>query len=152
MRKIDVSDKSGLVEIVLDKEGEDVQIFGTFETRENEVRELHVRVIHIAEHTLANTVLKGVAWDSSQLKLSGTIVIQKSAQHTNSFLRENILLLSPTAKAEAIPNLEIEANEVKCSHAATISNIPEEHLFYLMSRGIEKREAEVLVVKGFLGR
>jgi Fe-S cluster assembly protein SufD len=77
-------------------------------------------------------------------------VIEKNAQQTKSFLRENVLLLSPNAKAEAIPNLEIEANDVKCSHAATISNISDEEVFYLMSRGISRKEAEELIVEGFL--
>ena len=149
-KTIDVSNKTGELEIVLDKEGTDLEIVGRFQTRGIEVKELKIRIVHRASHTSANTVLKGVAWDASQLKLSGTIVIEKSAQQTQSFLRENILLLSPKAKAEAIPNLEILANDVKCSHAATISNISEEQVFYFMSRGLTRKKAEKIIVDGFL--
>lgn len=147
---IDISNKTGELEIVLDKEGMELEIIGRFQTHDIEVRVLNIRIIHRAPHTTANTTLKGVAWDSSQLKLSGIIVIEKSAQQTKSFLRENILLLSPKAKAEAIPNLEILANDVKCSHAATISNISEEQVFYVMSRGLTRKKAEEIIVDGFL--
>ena len=68
----------------------------------------------------------------------------------NSFLTEKILLLSDEARAEAVPDLEIESDDVKCSHAATISKIPEEQLFYLMSRGLSKFEGESMIVEGFL--
>lgn len=150
MKTIDISGKSGLIEIILDKEGMVVEIVGAFQTTGKMIHELHVRIVHKVPHTSARTTLRGVAFDESQLKLSGTIVIEKQAQQTNSFLKENILLLSPKAKAEAVPNLEIEANDVKCSHAATVSNIPQEHLFYLMSRGLTKKQAEEIIVEGFL--
>jgi len=150
MKTIDVSDKRGDYDIILDKEGEEVRIVGAFQTHGNESIQLHVKIIHKAPHTSAQTILRGVAWDTSTLKLWGTIIIEKKAQQTNSFLKENVLLMSPTARAEAVPNLEIEANDVKCSHAATISNIPSEHLFYLMSRGITQQKAEKLIVDGFL--
>jgi Fe-S cluster assembly protein SufD len=150
MKRIDLSNKSGHIEIVLDKEGQEVQIVGAFQTFGTEIKELSVRIIHKAPRTSATTTLKGVAWDHSQLKLSGTIIIEPDAQKTSSFLREQILLLSKDAKAEAIPNLEIEANDVKCSHAATISNLSEEQLFYLMSRGLSRKRAEQEIVKSFL--
>ncbi len=151
MKKIvDVSNKTGELEIILNKKGMELEIVGRFQTYGSEVKELNIRIVHRAPHTTANTTLKGVAWDTSQLKLSGTIIIEKSAQQTQSFLRENILLLSPEAKAEAIPNLEILANDVKCSHAATISNISEEQVFYLMSRGLTRKKAEEMIVDGFL--
>lgn len=149
-KTIDISDKTGELEIVLDKKGMELEIVGRFQTRGIEVKELKVRIVHRAPNTTANTTLKGVVWDASQLKLSGTIVIEKSAQQTQSFLRENILLLSPKAKAGAIPNLEILANDVRCSHAATISNISEEQVFYVMSRGLTRKKAEEIIVDGFL--
>ncbi|HZZ98894.1 MAG TPA: SufD family Fe-S cluster assembly protein [Candidatus Saccharimonadia bacterium] len=150
MRTIDISDKRGDVEIILSKKGEEVRIVGAFESHKDESIALNLRLIHKAPHTRAETLLRGVAWDRSSINLHGTIVIEKKAQQTNSFLKENVLLMSPNARAEAIPNLEIEANDVKCSHASTISKIPEEHLFYLMSRGLTKRAAEKLIVEGFL--
>lgn len=150
MKVINVSDTRGDQEIILDREGMELRIVGAFEARDKEIIELNLRVIHKAPHTHAETLLRGVAWDQSSLRIHGTIIIEKGAQQTNSFLKENILLMSPTARAEAIPNLEIEANDVKCSHAATVSKIPEEHLFYLMSRGLTKKQSEKLIVEGFL--
>jgi Fe-S cluster assembly scaffold protein SufB len=75
----------------------------------------------------------------------------KKARNKLILFEENVLLMSPTARAEAVPILN-RANDVKCSHAATISNIPMEHVFYLMSRGISKIDAEKLIVEGFLAK
>lgn len=147
---IDISDRRGRVEILLDKEGQEFEIFGSFHTKEHEHIDLSVVVVHKAPHTSANITLKGVCEDSSVLNLSGTIVVRKEAVGTTSFLKENILMLSEKASATATPNLEINTDEVKCSHAATISQIPEEHLFYLMSRGIKREDAKTLIVEGFL--
>lgn len=150
MKTIDVSNKRGDYDIVLDKEGMELRIVGAFQTHDSESLVLNLRIIHKVPHTSASTLLRGVAWDKSSLKIWGTIIIEKGAQQTNSFLKENVLLMSPTSRAEAVPNLEIHANDVKCSHAATISKVPEEHLFYLMSRGLSKEASEKLIVDGFL--
>lgn len=140
----------GHYRVVLEAEGADVQIRGGWQTKERERVEITVEIVHQARHTRSETVLRGVARDQSHLQLSGTIIVTPDAAHTNAFLTENILLLSPRASAQAVPNLEIETNEVKCSHAATVSSIPEEHLFYLMSRGLQREQAEQLIVDGFL--
>ena len=99
---------------------------------------------------MANTTLKGVVRDQSQLKFKGLITIDPNCGQSSSFLTERILLLSDQAHAEAIPDLEILTDDVKCSHAASISNLDEEHLFYLMSRGLSKKQVEKLIVNGFL--
>jgi len=80
----------------------------------------------------------------------GRIIIDPECGNSNSLLTERILLLSDTASADAIPELEILTDDVKCSHAASVSRIPEEHIFYLMSRGISRKEAEEMVIEGFL--
>ena len=80
----------------------------------------------------------------------GLVSIKKGAKNTDTFFREDALLLSDTAKAEAIPSLEIDENEVKAGHASTVGPVDEEQLFYLTSRGITRKEAESLVVRGFL--
>ncbi len=147
---IDISDKRGNVEILLDKEGQEFEVIGFFHTKEHEHIDLSLVVIHSAPHTTAYITLKGVCEDSSVLNLSGTIIVRKDAVGTKSFLKENILMLSEKASATATPNLEINTDDVKCSHAATISQIPEEHLFYLMSRGINREDAKALIIEGFL--
>lgn len=147
---IDISNEKGAVEVVLDTVGMDVDIFGAFHTKGNEHRDISVKIIHKAKHTRARITLKGVCEDSSILNIVGTIVVEKTAQGTQSFLKENILILSEKSSAHATPNLEIHTDDVKCSHAATISQIPKEHLFYLMSRGISQQNAQQLIIDGFL--
>ena len=137
-----------LIEIV--KEGAHAEIEGAFLTTGNENVDVEIRIVHKVPHTTARTTLKGVARDSSKIRFLGRIIIEEGCGDTNSFLEERILLLSDKAKAEAVPELEILADDVKCSHAATISNIPKEHLFYLQSRGLSKKNAEDAIIEGFL--
>lgn len=149
MKKIELK-KPGKHVIELKKPGEEVEIVGFFETSGDKRVEVEVIIHHQAPRTLANTILKGVARDKSSLKFVGRIIIDPDCGQSNSFLTERILLLSDQAHAEAVPDLEILTDDVKCSHAASISNISEEHLFYLMSRGLSKKQAEKLIVDGFL--
>lgn len=155
-----VVDKLGVKKITLKKPGEyvieltvpgaEAEVSGVFTTAGAEVCETKVVIHHKAPNTLANTTLKGAARDKSKISFTGRIIIDHECGNTNSFLTERILLLSDEAKAEAIPDLEILTDDVKCSHAASISRIPEQQLFYLMSRGIPRAEAEQLIVEGFL--
>lgn len=142
--------ETGEYEVLLVGEGGQVTISGRYSADGNERLEVSIILRHQAKHTRAETVLKGVVKDSAYLKFTGRIIIDENCADTNSFLTERILLLSDTARAEAIPDLEIKTDDVKCSHAASISRIPEEQLFYLMSRGINRAQAEELVVDGFL--
>jgi Fe-S cluster assembly protein SufD len=142
--------ESGQYRIEITAEGAEVEIKGGWRTSANESVEIILEIVHRARHTSSRTLLRGAAGGQSRLTLSGTIIIEPGAQNTNAFLTENILLLSDQASAQAVPNLEISANEVKCSHAATVSKIPEEHLFYLRARGIDRLSAQDLIVSGFL--
>lgn len=155
-----VVDQAGLKKIQLNKPGEyvieltvpgaEAQVSGVFQTMGKEIAETKVIIHHRAPHTLAKTILKGAARDASKISFTGRIIIDAHCGNSNSFLTERILLLSDDAKAEAIPDLEILTDDVKCSHAASISRIPEQQLFYLMSRGIPRSAAEELIVAGFL--
>lgn len=142
--------ESGHYRVEIQAEGAEVEIKGGWRTTAQESVHVSVDIIHRARHTRSNTLLRGAAGGSSSITLSGTIIIEPGAQDTNAFLTENILLLSEKASAHAVPNLEIEANEVKCSHAATVGRIPQEHLFYLQSRGIAPTDAENMIVEAFL--
>lgn len=143
--------KSGVYSIVLEGPGAEVSVFGAFQAEKSEIINVQVIIHHKAPHTRAETTLRGVARDRGQIKFLGRIIIEENCGNTNSFLTERVLLLSDSANAECIPDLEILSDDVKCSHAASITKIPEEQLFYLMSRGIGRREAEELIVAGFLG-
>lgn len=143
-------EKPGEYEVLLVGEGAEVTIGGRFAVEGSEKTEVTIVLHHQAKHTRATTELKGTATDKAFLKFTGRIIIDPDCGDTNSFLTERILLLSDTARAEAIPDLEILTDDVKCSHAASISRIPEEQLFYLQSRGIPRQTAQKLIVEGFL--
>lgn len=142
--------ESGYYRVELLDAGIEVTILGGWHLKNKDAVSIMLDIVHKAPHTRSNTTLRAVAEDSSNISLTGTIIVEPKAQDTNAFLTENILLLSDSAHAEAVPNLEIEANEVKCSHAATITNIDEEHLFYCASRGIPEAKAKQIIVDGFL--
>lgn len=145
-----VINESGRYEIKLTGPGAEVEIGGAFVAENSDVVDVTVIIHHQAPHTRANTTLRGIGRDKAQVKFVGRIIIDENCGDTNSFLTERILLLSDQAKAEAVPDLEILSDDVKCSHAASISRIPEEHLFYLMSRGLSKTVAEEALIAGFL--
>ena len=142
--------KPGKHIIELIGEGAVVTVKGVFQTQDKDNCLLEVVIHHKAAHTQAETILKGVARDSSFLQLKGKIIIDENCGDTQSFLTERVLLLSDSARAETVPDLEIKTDDVKCSHAASISNIADEHLFYLQSRGIDRKTAEQMIVDGFL--
>ena len=93
---------------------------------------------------------KNVLQDESKSIFSGLIRVDADAQQTNALQTNRNLLLSKQAKADSLPGLEILANDVKCTHGATTSRINQEELFYLLSRGIAKKNAESLISLGFL--
>ena len=130
--------------------GASVKIKGAFMAQKSEKKEIIITIHHKAPHTQAETIIKGVGKDSSHLKIIGRIIIDKNCGDTQSFLTERVLLLDETAHAETVPDLEIKTDDVRCSHAASITFLPEEQLFYLMARGIVRKEAEEMLVEGFL--
>lgn len=142
--------KPGKYLIQLIKPHTEVRVTGCFKTVASEHFTIELVVQHSAADTQANIVLKGVADDQSQLKFAGKIIIDQNCPQANSFLTERILLLSDQAIAETVPDLEILSADVVCSHAASISSVSEEQLFYLMSRGLSEKHAKKLIVTGFL--
>ena len=104
---------------------------------------------HAAPNCHSDLLYKGALRDSSRGVYSGWVHVRKEAQKTDAMQTSRNILLSEHAFARSIPNLEIEANDVRCGHAASVGPVEEDQLFYLMSRGIERREAERLIVFGF---
>ncbi len=105
---------------------------------------------HIAPQCKSDLLFKTVLLDRANSLYRGLIKVHKDAQGTDAYQANRNLLLSPKAKADSMPLLEIEANEVRCTHGATIGRLDELQLFYLMSRGIQRWQAEKIVVDGFL--
>ena len=106
---------------------------------------------HVAPDTTSNLLFKGVVAGESRSVYTGLIRVRPDARGTNAFQTNRNLKLSDDAWAESVPNLEIENNDVKCSHASTVSPVDEDQRFYLESRGVPTAEAERLIVAGFLG-
>jgi Fe-S cluster assembly protein SufD len=106
---------------------------------------------HVAPHAHSDLLYKGALDDKSRAVFRGIIRVHKNAQQTDAYQTNRNMLLSDDARADSLPNLEIEADDVKCSHGATVGQLDEESLFYLMSRGLPRSRAERLVVLGFLG-
>jgi len=104
---------------------------------------------HDAPHTTSDLLFKGAVQDHSRSVYTGLIKIRKHARGTTAFQTNRNLTLSEGAWAESVPNLEIETNDVRCSHASTVGPIDPEHRFYLESRGIPTQIAERLIVLGF---
>jgi len=130
--------------------GAKLNVVGAFILANNDEVKVAVNIDHIAPDTTSDTVIKSVLSDKAIGRFYGLVNIKNGAKNTNTFFREDALLLSDTAKAEAIPSLEIDENEVKAGHASTVGPVDEEQLFYLMSRGIDQKEARKLIVQGYL--
>jgi Fe-S cluster assembly protein SufD len=104
---------------------------------------------HVAPDTTSNLLFKGTVSDHSRSVYTGLIRVAKNARGTNAFQTNRNIKLSEDAWAESVPNLEIENNDVHCSHASAVGPIDEEQRFYLESRGVPTRVAERLIVSGF---
>lgn len=127
-----------------------VTIRGRFVLSGSDQEKVEITIHHMAPRTVARTSLRGTSSDTAKLTFFGRIIIDPDCPQTNSFLEERILLLSPNARGETVPELEILSDDVKCSHAATISTIDPEQLFYLQSRGLTFDQAEKMLVASFL--
>jgi len=104
---------------------------------------------HIAPNTTSDFAFKGALRDEATTVWRGMIRVEQEAQRTNAYQENRNLLLSNKAHADSIPGLEILANDVRCTHGATLGQVDREQLFYLMSRGLSRPEAERLIVRGF---
>jgi Fe-S cluster assembly protein SufD len=104
---------------------------------------------HMAPSTTSDFAFKGALRDTARTVWRGMIRVEEGAQKTNAYQENRNLLLSKTAHADSIPGLEILANDVRCTHGATLGQVDREQLFYLMTRGLTRAEAERLIVRGF---
>ena len=122
---------------------------GIFLGKGKEHIDFTTNVYHNVENTTNNILVDGILKGESSSVYRGLIRIPKEGQKTFSYLENHILKLGDKTLANSIPSLKIDANDVKASHGATVGQIDEEHLFYLMARGLSRHEAEKLIVEGF---
>ena len=137
------------IETVLNGEGARAEVMGLVLAKEKQHLELCSLTQHVTPHTSADILIKSTADDQAKTIFQGMIRIEKEAQQTESYMANHNLVLSDKAHADSIPRLEIEADDVKASHGATVGQIDHEQIFYLKSRGLSKEVAERLLVEGF---
>ena len=136
-------------EAILQGEGAFSEMLGIFFADETQHFDHRTEQDHAARNCTSDLLYKGALRDESSGVYSGWVHVRPGAQKTNAMQTSRNILLSEGAFGRAIPNLEIEANDVRCGHAASVGPVEEEQLFYLMSRGIPRDEAERLIVFGF---
>jgi Fe-S cluster assembly protein SufB len=126
---------------------EDVEIvFGT----NNQSFDISSNLDHIGFSSRGKVLVKSIVKDTAKSLFKGMIKIRKDAQTSESFLAGHAILLNKGAQADAIPGLEIETNEVKATHAASVSQIDEEQIFYLMCKGLDRESAKREIINGFV--
>ena len=130
--------------------GADAKVTGAYASHGRQHVDFDTTQEHAAEHTTSDLAFRGVLDGRSSSVWRGMIKVDPGAQQTDAFQESRNLLLSKKAHADAIPGLEIEADDVRCTHAAAIAQIDAEQLFYLMSRGMRRPAAMRLVIEGFM--
>ena len=131
--------------------GASSEMLGLYFGDENQHFDHNTSQDHVAPGTKSDLLYKGAMDDQSRAAFRGVIRVHHAAQGTDAYQTNRNLLLSEEACANSLPNLEIEADDVRCSHGATVGQLDSETLFYLLSRGLNRQQAERLVVLGFLG-
>jgi Fe-S cluster assembly protein SufD len=140
------------VEAGLAAPGSDSEMLGLYFADSSQVLDHHTLQDHIAPNAHSDLLYKGALRDESLAVFSGLIRVEPGAQKTDAYqTNRNLILGTDEAMAVSLPNLEIMADDVKCSHGSTTGQVDDVELFYLMSRGIPRAEAEKLVVFGFFG-
>ncbi len=137
------------LEMHLDGPGSEARFSGCYFGNATQHFDFHTFQNHRVGDSTSDLLFKGALRDRARTVYQGLIKVHKDAQHSDAYQANRNLLLSPRARADSIPSLEIEANDVRCTHGATVSQVEEEQLFYLMARGLSRREAEHMIVLGF---
>ena len=135
--------------VVLEDKHTESHLYGLYLSTGNQLIDNHSLVDHRMPECNSNELYKGVLFDSSKAVFSGKIFVRVDAQKTNAFQQNNNLLLSDKATIDSKPQLEIFADDVKCSHGATVGSFNTDALFYLRSRGIGENAARALLVNAF---
>jgi Fe-S cluster assembly protein SufD len=134
---------------VLAGEGSECLINGVFMPGSNQHMDSYMRVEHVSPHCGSRQYYNGILKENGSGVFSGRIVVHKDAQKTDAKQTNRNLLLSDDAQMDSRPQLEIYADDVKCTHGATIGQLDDESVFYLRSRGITEETARTLLLFGF---
>lgn len=138
-----------VLNIYLKGDGSRVEVLGALVGRSNETSRIEINIIHQGLNTAGYVHTRSVLFGESRAYFSGFIKIEKGANKTSSLLETRALILGEGAHCESVPSLEIEADDVKASHAATMGKLDESQIFYLQSRGIDLHTATRMLIEGF---
>lgn len=137
------------LDIVVNGEGSDATLHSLYSTFNNQHVDNHTSVDHRVPNCTSNQLYKGILNDESHAVFNGKIFVRDIAQQTNSYQLNKNLLLGKKSHVDTKPQLEIFADDVKCTHGATIGQLDEDELFYLQTRGITRKEAIKIIASGF---
>ncbi len=137
--------------LIIDGEGIESHMYGLYLLNGNTLADNHTVVDHMKPNSMTNELYKGVMDDSSRGVFNGKIFVRPLAQKTNAFQTNRNILLSEQAAVNTKPQLEIWADDVKCSHGCTTGQLDEEAMFYLRARGIDKQTARAMMLYAFAG-
>lgn len=135
--------------VLLQESGSAAKLYGLVFADGRQHLDYQTQQDHRAPHTESDLLFRSALLDRARTVLRGVVHLRKEAQQTNAYQSTHSLLLSNKARADAIPILEIEADDVRCKHGATTGMVDEEQIFYLMSRGLSRPEAQRMIVQGF---
>ena len=138
------------LDVTLAGEGAEANIFGAYVCGGDEKVKIAVDMHHDLPHCNSRQLFKGIAGGKSKVDFYGKIIVAQDAQRTEAYQENHNILLSDDAKVDTKPQLEIYADDVKCSHGATIGRLNEEEQFYMRSRGITLEDAKVLQMISFI--
>ena len=138
------------IQLILDESGASGELFGVYFPGGDQQMEFDTLQVHAAPSTKSNLLYKGALQNKAKTIFNGIIKVHKGAQRTDAYQANKNILLSSDAHVDSIPTLEIEANDVRCTHGATVGPVDEEVLYYLMSRGLDRKEATRMLIVGFL--
>jgi Fe-S cluster assembly protein SufD len=130
--------------------GSEARVTGAYASRNRQHIDFDTTQEHAAPNTTSDLAFRGVLQGRSTAVWKGNIIVDPGAQKTDAFQESRNLLLSKRSHADAIPGLEIQANDVRCTHAAAVAQVDPEQLFYLRSHGVREEFAKRLVIEGFL--
>jgi len=136
-------------EVELRERGAEADVHGVMFARQRQHLSYHTRQWHRAGATRSDLLFRGALTDRARIVWRGMIRVEPGALRTNAYQRNDNLVLSDHARADSIPGLEIEADDVRCTHGATAGHVDPEQVFYMQSRGVERDEAVHMIVEGF---
>jgi len=145
-----ISNYSGTINIDIDSINAEVYIYGVYIGRNKDHFKLNTIQHHLSGNNISDLLVKGVFFDESKFIYEGLIRIDKNAQKSNAYQKNQNLIMSPSVFVDSRPFLEILANDVRCTHGSTTGRLDRDQLYYLQSRGISPQNAKRALIDGFV--